>query len=86
MGYRPAYHVKLATDVASRFIVGVDVTNEGAMSDLTSTEQTNVRSALRFLRSRCGTWSAVSRGQCRLREGCNARDGLPRGVGRESFG
>src|SRR5580700_11301618 len=31
-GYRPAYNVQLATDVASRFIVGVDVTNEGADS------------------------------------------------------
>jgi transposase len=31
-GYRPAYNVQLATDVASRFIVGVDVTNQGADS------------------------------------------------------
>jgi len=31
-GYRPAYNVQLATDVESRFIVGVDVTNEGADS------------------------------------------------------
>lgn len=30
-------------------------------TDLTATEQTNVRSALRFLRARCGTWAAVSK-------------------------
>ena len=30
------------------------------MSDLTAAEQTNVRTALKFLRSRCGTWAAVS--------------------------
>ena len=30
-------------------------------SDLTPTEQTHVRTALRFLRLRCGTWAAVSR-------------------------
>jgi transposase len=29
-GYRPAYNVQLATDVESRLIVGVNVTNEGA--------------------------------------------------------
>jgi hypothetical protein len=29
--------------------------------DLTAAEQTNVRTALRFLRSRCGTWAAVSK-------------------------
>jgi len=29
-GYRPAYNVQLSTDVESRLIVGVDVTNEGA--------------------------------------------------------
>jgi transposase len=29
-GYRPAYNVQLATDVESRFIVGVDVTNSGS--------------------------------------------------------
>lgn len=31
-GYRPAYNVQLATDVVSRLVVGVDVTNEGADS------------------------------------------------------
>ena len=30
-------------------------------ADLTATEQTNVRAALRFLRARCGTWGAVSK-------------------------
>jgi hypothetical protein len=30
------------------------------VSDLTAAEQTNVRTALKFLRSRCGTWAAVS--------------------------
>jgi transposase len=29
-GYRPAYNLQLATDVESRLIVGVDITNEGA--------------------------------------------------------
>jgi hypothetical protein len=31
------------------------------MSDLTAAEQTNVRTALKFLRLRCGTWAAVSK-------------------------
>lgn len=31
-GYRPAYNVQLATDVGSRVIVGVGVTNEGTDS------------------------------------------------------
>jgi hypothetical protein len=31
------------------------------MSDLTATEQTHVRTALKFLRLRCGTWAAVSK-------------------------
>jgi hypothetical protein len=31
------------------------------MSDLTTAEQTHVRTALKFLRSRCGTWAAVSK-------------------------
>lgn len=31
------------------------------MSDLTAAEQTNVRTALRFLRARCGSWENVSR-------------------------
>ena len=31
------------------------------MSDLTTAEQTNVRTALKFLRARCGTWAAVSK-------------------------
>lgn len=31
------------------------------MSDLTATEQANVRAALRFLRVRCGAWVAVSK-------------------------
>lgn len=31
------------------------------MSDLTPAEQTNVRTALRFLRARCGTWAAVGK-------------------------
>ena len=29
--------------------------------DLTPQEQTHVRTALRFLRTRCGTWSALSK-------------------------
>ncbi len=29
------------------------------MTDLTSQEQAHVRTALRFLRTRCGTWAAV---------------------------
>lgn len=29
--------------------------------DLTSAEQTNVRTALKFLRSRCGTWANVAK-------------------------
>jgi hypothetical protein len=31
------------------------------MSDLTVTEQTNVRTALKFLRSRSGTWETVGK-------------------------
>lgn len=31
------------------------------MSDLTSDEQKNVRTALRFLRTRCGGWDAVAK-------------------------
>jgi hypothetical protein len=31
------------------------------MSDLTTQEQTHVRTALKFLRLRCGTWVAVSK-------------------------
>jgi hypothetical protein len=31
------------------------------MSDLTASEQTHVRTALKFLRSRCGTWVAVAK-------------------------
>lgn len=31
------------------------------MSDLTAEEQTSVRVALRFLRSRCGGWAAVGK-------------------------
>ena len=31
------------------------------MSDLTTKEQEHVRTALRFLRARCGTWAAVSK-------------------------
>lgn len=30
------------------------------MSDLTTKEQANVRIALRFLRTRCGTWAALA--------------------------
>ena len=30
-------------------------------SDLSVTEQTSVRTALKFLRLRCGTWTAVSK-------------------------
>ena len=30
-------------------------------TDLTAQEQTHVRTALRFLRTRCGTWTAVSK-------------------------
>lgn len=30
-------------------------------TDLTAAEQTNVRTALRFLHSRCGTWAAVGK-------------------------
>jgi len=30
-------------------------------SDLTAQEQTHVRTVLRFLRLRCGTWAAVSK-------------------------
>jgi hypothetical protein len=30
-------------------------------SDLTATEQTNVRTALKFLRLRCGTWAVLSK-------------------------
>jgi hypothetical protein len=33
----------------------------GTSLDLTTTEQTNVRTALRFLRSRCGTWANVGK-------------------------
>jgi hypothetical protein len=31
------------------------------MDDLTAKEQTNVRTALRFLRTRCGTWATLSK-------------------------
>jgi hypothetical protein len=31
------------------------------VSDLTTTEQTNVRTALKFLRSRAGRWEAVAK-------------------------
>jgi len=31
------------------------------MSDLTSEEQTNVRTALKFLRSRCGGWEPLAK-------------------------
>ncbi len=31
------------------------------MSDLTTTEQTHVRTALKFLRLRCGTWATVAK-------------------------
>lgn len=31
------------------------------MSDLTKEEQANVRTALRFLRARCGGWEAVAK-------------------------
>lgn len=31
------------------------------MSDLTPQEQTNVRTALKFLRSRCGTWETLAK-------------------------
>ncbi len=31
------------------------------MSDLTTQEQVNVRTALRFLRSRCGGWAGVGK-------------------------
>lgn len=31
------------------------------MSDLTAEEQLNVRTALRFLRGRCGGWAAVAK-------------------------
>jgi hypothetical protein len=31
------------------------------MSDLTAAEQTHVRTALKFLRSRCGTWETVAK-------------------------
>jgi hypothetical protein len=31
------------------------------MSDLTAPEQANVRTALRFLRTRCGGWAQVSK-------------------------
>jgi hypothetical protein len=33
----------------------------GCDSDLTAEEQAHARTALRFLRSRCGTWEAVAR-------------------------
>ena len=32
-----------------------------SVSDLTTAEQTNVRTALKFLRLRCGTWAAVAK-------------------------
>ena len=31
------------------------------MSDLTPTEQTNVRTAIRFLKARCGTWDTLAK-------------------------
>ncbi|MGH7294243.1 MAG: hypothetical protein ACRELB_04895 [Polyangiaceae bacterium] len=31
------------------------------MTDLTDKEQTHVRTALKFLRTRCGTWAALSK-------------------------
>lgn len=31
------------------------------VTDLTPTEQTNVRTALKFLRLRCGTWATVAK-------------------------
>jgi DNA-binding XRE family transcriptional regulator len=31
------------------------------MSDLTVEEQTHVRTALKFLRNRCGTWASVAK-------------------------
>jgi len=31
------------------------------VSDLTAAEQTNVRTALKFLRTRCGSWTVLSR-------------------------
>jgi hypothetical protein len=30
-------------------------------NDLTAAEQTNVRTALKFMRSRCGTWATVAK-------------------------
>lgn len=47
------------------------------MSDLTTTEQTNVRTALKFLRSRCGTWAAVSKA---LRLGKNSAGNVAAGA------
>ena len=48
------------------------------MSDLTADEQKNVRTAMRFLRARCGTWATVSKA-LRLHEStlCNVVGGRP---------
>jgi hypothetical protein len=48
------------------------------VNDLTADEQKNVRTALRFLRARCGTWATVSKA-LRLHEGtlCNVVGGRP---------
>ena len=45
-------------------------------TDLTTQEQTHVRTALRFLRTRCGTWTALSRA---LRFGENTVANVVRG-------
>jgi len=45
-------------------------------TDLTTQEQTHVRTALRFLRTRCGTWTALSKA---LRFGENTVANVVRG-------
>jgi hypothetical protein len=50
-------------------------------SDLTAQEQTHVRTALRFLRARCGTWAAVGKALRLSESGIANINAGQRGVG-----